>query len=185
VPGSYRATLTVNGLSHAVDIEIRPDPRIESPVADLQAQFDFTWSINRKLTDTHQAITRIRKTRSQLTAIEERVEGQEQYNELAEASAALKEELKSIEETLYQTKMEARQDPLNFPIRLNDKLAGVMRAASFGDHPPSASTIAVRNELVAAIDEQLAKLESVLDSGLSSFNDLVANYQLPAVAVEN
>jgi DNA-binding FrmR family transcriptional regulator len=185
VPGSYRATLTVNGQSQVVDIEIRPDPRIESPVADLQAQFDFTWSINRKLTDTHQAITRIRKTRSQLTAIEERVEGQEQYNELAEASAALKEELKSIEETLYQTKMEARQDPLNFPIRLNDKLAGVMRAASFGDHPPSASTIAVRNELVAAIDEQLAKLESVLDSGLSSFNDLVANYQLPAVAVEN
>jgi hypothetical protein len=60
-----------------------------------------------------------------------------------------------------------------------------MWSASFGDHPPSASTIAVRDELVAAIDEQLAKLESVLDSGLASFNALVARFQLPAVTVKN
>jgi hypothetical protein len=81
--------------------------------------------------------------------------------------------------------MEARQDPLNFPIRLNDKLAGVMRAASFGDHPPSTSTIAVRDELVTAINEQLAKLEFVLGPDLASFNTLVAGFQLPAVTVNN
>jgi hypothetical protein len=140
--------------------------------------------MNRKLTQTHQAITQIRATRSQLEAIEKRVEGQEQYTELIVAAATLKEQLTGIEETLYQTKMEARQDPLNFPIRLNDKLASVMWSASFGDHRPSASTIAVRDELVAAIDEQLAKLESVLDSGLASFNALVAGFQLPAVTVK-
>jgi hypothetical protein len=185
VPGDYTATLDINGQSQTVGLEIRPDPRVDAAPADLQAQFDFTWGINRKLTQTHQAITQIRATRSQLEAIEKRVEGQEQYNDLVEAAATLKEQLKGIEETLYQTKMEARQDPLNFPIRLNDKLASVMWSASFGDHPPSASTIAVRDELVGAIDEQLAKLESVLDSGLASFNALVARSQLPAVTVKN
>jgi photosystem II stability/assembly factor-like uncharacterized protein len=185
VPGSYRATLNVNGQSQPVDIEIRPDPRVDAAPADLQAQFDFTWDINRTLTRVHQAITRIRETRSQLDAFEKRVEGQDQYSELVAAATALKEQLTSIEEELYQTKMEARQDPLNFPIRLNDKLASVMRAASFGDHPPSASTIAVRDELVAAIGEQLAKLDSVLGPDLASFNTLVAGFQLPAVTVNN
>jgi len=185
VPGRYLATLNVNGQTQSAELEIRPDPRVAASMADLQAQFDFVWDVNRKLTQAHQAITRIRETRSQLTGIEERVKDQEQYAELVEAATTLKEQLTGIEETLYQTKMEARQDPLNFPIRLNDKLAGVMRAASFGDHPPSASTIAVRDELVAAIDEQLAKLESVLGSGLASFNELAASHPLPAVAAEN
>jgi photosystem II stability/assembly factor-like uncharacterized protein len=185
VPGDYSATLNINGQSQSVGLEIRPDPRVDAAPADLQAQFDFIWGINRKLTQTHQAITRIRASRSQLEAIEKRVEGQEQYNDLVEAAATLKEQLTGIEETLYQTKMEARQDPLNFPIRLNDKLASIMWSASFGDHPPSASTIAVRDKLVAAIDEQLAKLESVLGPDLASFNILVAGFQLPAVSVSN
>jgi photosystem II stability/assembly factor-like uncharacterized protein len=184
VPGNYRATLSIDGQSQSVGLEIRPDPRVDASPADLQAQFDFAWGINRKLTQTHEAITRIREARSQLTAIEMRVEGQEQYTDLVEAATALKEQLTGIEEMLYQTKLEAPQDPLNFPIRLNDKLAGVMRAASVGYHPPSASTIAVRDELVTAIDQQLLKLATVLDSGLASFNQLAAGHQLPAVAAK-
>ena len=57
------------------------------------------------------------------------------------------EALRAIEEALYQTQNESRQDPLNFPIRLNDKLAGVMLSAAIGDHPPTASAVAVRDEL--------------------------------------
>jgi hypothetical protein len=123
------------------------------------------------------------KTRAQLETIEQRIEDQEQYAELAAAETALKEQLSGIEEARYQTKMEARQDPLNFPIRLNDKLAGVMLAASYGDHPLSATAIAVRDELVAAIDAELAKLDDVLDSGLSGFNDQVDSYKLPAISL--
>ena len=183
VPGEYSATLKVGGQNQPVKLEIMPDPRVNASTADLQAQFDFAWGINRKLTQTHQAITRIRKTRAQLETIEQRIEGQEQYAELATAATALKEQLTGIEEALYQTKMEARQDPLNFPIRLNDKLAGVMLAASYGDHPPSASAIAVRDELVAAVDTELAKLDDLLDSGLAGFNEQVDSYQLPAISL--
>ena len=170
------------GQSQSVELEVLPDPRVNASAADLQTQFDFTLGINRKLTQTHQAITRIRETRAQLDDIELRIEGQEQYADLATAAATLKEQLTGIEEALYQTKMEARQDPLNFPIRLNDKLAGVMLAASFGDHPPSDSAIAVRDELVAAIDAELEKLDDVLDSGLAGFNEQVDSYQLPAIS---
>lgn len=182
VPGLYRATLSINGReAGSVPIEIKPDPRVDAPAADLQAQFDFTWDINRKLTETHRAITRIRDTKAQLTAIEKRIESQDQYADLAEAAVSLKSQLTQIEESLYQTRLEARQDPLNYPIRLNDKLAGVMLAAAVGHHPPTASLVAVRNELVTLIDTELEKLDSILDSGLSSFNEAIDRHDLPAV----
>lgn len=185
VPGRYTATLHVGGESQAVEFDILPDPRVGASAADLQSQFDFVWSINRKLTAVHQAIRQIRDVRQQLAAIEKRTEGREGYRELAESAAALQNSLTGIEEALYQTKLEARQDPLNFPIRLNDKLAGVMFAASFGDHPPSASQVAVRDELEDAVDAQLDRLASLLGPELADFNARVAQSGLPAVAAEN
>lgn len=183
VPGTYRAALKVGDSTHEVDFEIRADPRSSTTPEELQAQFDFALGINRKLTETHQAISRLRKARSSIEDVSARIQLSNPDSELATSADSLTSELDEIEQALYQTKLEARQDPLNFPIRLNDKLAGVMFGASFGDNPPTASAIAVRDELFAAIDGQLEQLDSVLSTGLDAFNQEVAAMQLPAVDI--
>ncbi len=167
-----------------MDLRILPDPRSTATPDALQDQFDFVWGINRKLTGVHQSVTRLRQARSRIQAIDERIEGQASWAELSTQAQALVERLDAVEEALYQTRLEARQDPLNFPIRLNDKLAGVMLSAAIGDHRPTASAIAVRDELFAAIDAQLAVLDEVLGPGLEDFNRLAAELALPAVAAD-
>ena len=119
---------------------------------------------------------------SQLAATGKRIESNPQYAALAKAGEALTAALAEIEEALYQTKMESRQDPLNYPIRLNDKLAGVMALVAVGNNPPSESLRAVRDELVATIDLQLAKLARLIADDLVAFNDLAAKMNLPAIA---
>ena len=42
----------------------------------------------------------------------------------------------AVEEALYQTKNRSLQDPLNFPMRLNDKLNAVAALGSLGDYRP-------------------------------------------------
>ena len=184
LPGVYRATLTTGETSQSTEVWIVPDPRSGATPEDLERQFDFVWSVNRKLDETHEAIEKLRTTRNSLEAIAARVANQERYAELEQSSKAIVEKLNAIEEALYQTKLEARQDPLNFPIRLNDKLAGVMYAATIGDHPPTASAIAVRDQLFVAIDAQLGLLKDALEKDLAAFNGRVAALALPAVAVE-
>jgi DNA-binding FrmR family transcriptional regulator len=183
IPGEYRATLNVGKSQQTVDIEILADPRLEISAAEYQAQYDFLSGLNRKLTETHRAITRIRKAKSQLSAIEKRIKEDEQFAGLLETAAELRATLSNIEEALYQTKMESPQDPLNFPIRLNDKLVGVMSLAGFGDHAPSASTIAVRDELVKAIDTELERLNEIFNNDLAAFNLQAAEAGLEAVRV--
>jgi hypothetical protein len=184
LPGVYSAALTAGEASWSTEVWIVRDPRSEATPEDLERQFDFVWSINRKLDQTHRAIEKLRQARSDVESIAKRVEGQERYAELEQSAESIVEKLNAIEEALYQTKLEARQDPLNYPIRLNDKLAGVMNIASFGDHPPTASAITVRDELFAVVDEQIGLLDGVLDGDLALFNGRVAALALPAVAVE-
>ena len=183
VPGQYQATLRVGDSSQTINIDLLPDPRLDVPVADYQAQYDFVSGINQKLTETHRAITQIREIKTQLTAIEKRVADDDQFTALVESSTKLRESLGDIEQSLYQTKMESRQDPLNFPIRLNDKLAGVMSLTNFGDHAPSAASIAVRDELVAAIDAELERLQNLISTDLAAFNQQAAEAGLTAVGI--
>lgn len=168
VPGRYQVRLTVDGAVETADFEVLPDPRSSANVADLTAQFDFLLSIRDKLSEAHRAIGFVRDTRGSIDALSSRLEGDDK-KAVRDAAEALKKDLLGVEEALYQTKMESRQDPLNFPIRLNDKLAGVAGAAGTGDFPPTASAIAVRDELVTAIDVQLAKLRQIVAERLPAF----------------
>jgi DNA-binding FrmR family transcriptional regulator len=183
IPGQYRATLKVDDSQQTVNLNILVDPRLQVTEAEYQAQYDFLSGLNHKLTETHRAIIRIREAKSQLAAIEKRVKEDEQFADVLESATELKATLSDIEETLYQTKMESRQDPLNFPIRLNDKLAGLMSLAGRGDHAPSDSAIAVRDELVTAIDAELERLNDVFNNDLAAFNLQAAEAGLEAVRV--
>jgi len=183
IPGVYRATLKVGDDWQTVEFEVRADPRLDATAADYEAQYAFVSGINRKLTETHRAITRINEAKGQLNAIEKRIEGDDRFSGLQESAKAIETRLDGIEETLYQTKMESPQDPLNFPIRLNDKLAGVRSLAAIGDHPPTASAIAVRDELVAAVDAALANLQDLFDKDIAAFNKQAAEAGLEAVHV--
>ncbi len=183
LPGNYSATLTIGELSQTVPIEVLADPRAQADNDALSEQFEFVWGINQKLTETHRAIRKIGELRNSINLVESRAGDQPQFDALLEQGDALKVSLDDIENTLYQTRMESPQDPLNYPIRLNDKLAGVMGVGGFGDHSPTASAIAVRDELVSAIDVQLQLLNELTGAELEAFNLLAAQSGLPAVAV--
>ncbi|MBO6575312.1 MAG: hypothetical protein JJ896_07855 [Rhodothermales bacterium] len=186
VPGRYTARLIVGEDSTDTDFTILADPRSPSTAADRQAQFDFLIEVRDKLTETHQAIKRIRAAREQINGVLGRVpEGHASRDALKEAAQAMLDPMKEIEETLYQTKNRSGQDPLNFPIRLNNKLASVGGTAGGGDYRPTDNSIVVRDELVAAIDAELAKLAEILATDLAAFNAAVREADIPAIVLDN
>ena len=172
VPGIYQARLTVGGETFTQPFEIRKDPRSTASQQDLEAQFQFLTEVRDKLNETHDAVRRIREVRSQLDDLKKRLRKDDAMKPLVDAAKDLDKKMTEVEEALYQTKNRSRQDPLNFPVRLNDKLNGVASSSSFGDDRPTDQAVRVKNELTAAIDAQLAKLRAVWDGDLVRFNQL-------------
>jgi photosystem II stability/assembly factor-like uncharacterized protein len=179
-PGTYSVRLTIGDEApQTVTAQLKQDPRTSASQADLQSQFDFLLAANRKLTEIHEQIERIREVRKQVADIRKRA-GKEQ-KAIADAGKALDEKMTKVEEALYQTKNRSSQDPLNFPIRLNDKLASVADSASSGDSAPTAQQRAVYAQLVQQIDAELARLKEVWEKDLPAFNTLVKSSEVPAV----
>jgi len=179
LPGSFTARLTVGDQPpQTATFELRQDPRASASAADLKAQYDFVMSVHDKLSQVNEQIIRIRDVRRSLTDIKKRAGDNKT---VAGAANDLDKKMTAVEEALYQTKNHSLEDPLNFPIRLNDKLAGVGDSAAIGSFPPTAQQIAVRDELVAQIDTELAKLKSIWDTDLPAFNKLIHDQNVPAV----
>ncbi|WP_291870963.1 glycosyl hydrolase [Maribacter sp.] len=170
VPGNYKVSLNFNGKDEAQEFKILPDPRAEVTVADMQKQFDFITDVNATIEKAHQSIEKIRKVTKQLNAFTEQYKGNEQTKALVEKAKKMKEDLGTVEKALYQTKNRSGQDPLNFPIRLNNKLGHLNSLVAIDDFPPTEQDVAVKNELKSEIEKQLKVFDAVLNKELKEFN---------------
>ena len=169
VPGEYTVELSVNGESHESPFEILKDPRVTYTEAELQSQHDFITAVNNKVTEAHEAIIEMRSLKKQMKNFAKDHDDEKIAEEIARIDSTLLE----IEKTLYQTQNRSRQDPLNFPIRLTNKLAHLNSLCQMGDGPPTASMIAVKKELSVQIDEQLNNFRVIKKDEIRGLNDLI------------
>jgi photosystem II stability/assembly factor-like uncharacterized protein len=181
VPGTYQLRLTVGGKTLTESFEVRKDPRITTTPADFARQFDLLIKIRDKLTETHNAVTRIREVRRQVDELVKRIKDQPGGRPVIEAAKSLNARLTAVEEELYQTKNQSSQDPLNFPIRLNNKLAALGVVVSGADAAPTDQAHVVYEEQVGLINAQLRKLEQIMTTDLAAFNRLAREQNIPAV----
>jgi hypothetical protein len=183
-PGTYQVKLTVDGQTMTETFEVKSDPRLNTTAADYAKQLDLALKIRDKLTETHNAIIEIRDVRKQVEDLLKRVSGQPNAKPINDAGTALNKNLTAIEEALYQTKNQSSQDPLNFPIRLNNKLAALGGVVAGSETPPNDQSYVVYDEVVAQIDAQLQKLSQIMKSDVPAFNQLVKDQSIPAVIVK-
>ena len=170
VPGEYEVVLTVDDESYTKPFTIIPDGNSETDLAGMQRQFDFITDVNSTVDKAHKSIKKIRKINSQLEAFQKQYKEDEGIKDLVEKAKKLQESFSEIEKALYQTKNKSGQDPLNFPIRLTNKLAHLNSLVGMDDFPPTQQDVAVKDELSRQINVELIKFDQLISEEISAFN---------------
>ena len=177
VPGVYHVRLTANGVTETHDLEVAKDPRVPSSQADLQKQFELALSISNELAQANTIVSEIRSIRNQ---VNDRVKTDPS---LQAQSQAMLGKLKTIEETIYQTQNRSGQDPLNFPIRLNNYIGALLRVVEGGDNAPTAQSYDVEKELKGRLDRQQKAFDDVVATDFKTFNGALQAKKMPVVTV--
>jgi hypothetical protein len=181
VPGSYQVQLTVGGNTLTETFTIEKDPRVPATPEDLQAQFDLLLRIRDKVSETHNAIRQIRRVRDQVDGWQKRAAGTDKGEQIAEAAKNFKEHLTNIEEALIQVKAKSSQDTLNFPIKLNAKIASLAHMVSGATAAPTQQATETFEELAKQVDARLNELRELLGFEGAAFNRTVQEAKIPAV----
>ncbi len=185
VPGNYKVSLSVNGKEASRQtFKIVADPRAEASTQDMQNQFDFITSVNETVDKAHKSIKKIRKINAQLNSFATQYKEEEKTKDLVKKAKDLQKKFGDIVKALYQTKNRSNQDPLNFPIKLTNKLGHLNSLVGMGDFGPTAQDIAVKNELTKKIEEQLVAFDKLISEEIVSFNNEFNTLQLNYLFVE-
>jgi photosystem II stability/assembly factor-like uncharacterized protein len=177
-PGRYQARLTANGETKTQDFEIKRNTAATNvSEADLVEQFTLAKQISDKVSVANEAVLRIRSLKDQMT---DRM-GKGGDPKLKAAAQAFSERLTSIEGEIYQYRNRSNQDPLNYPIRLNNKLAALQGTVESGDARPTDQSYAVFKELSGRLDNELRKLDALIGSDLPAFNTALTSQRLEPI----
>ncbi|MFZ5623440.1 MAG: WD40/YVTN/BNR-like repeat-containing protein [Gemmatimonadota bacterium] len=161
VPGTYSVRIKVGEATETKTFTVLKDPRTSATQADLEEQFALLMKIRDRTSEANDAVKTIRNVKQQLAERKAKLTGA-RAQAFARAADALAGRLSAIEGEIYQVKNRSGQDPLNYPIKLNNKIAALAGVVASTEARPTRQSYAVFEELSAALDRQLGLLKAAL-----------------------
>ncbi len=175
IPGDYQVRITANGQSQTQPFKVLADPREpDITQSDLQKQFDLAMKIRAQVTQANGMVSHIREIRKSLTDDEKKSNSPE----LKESADAFLARLAVIEENLYQVRNRSGQDPLNFPIKLNNQIAALGRSVMEGDGAPTAQAYTVFDELTSRLEREQTAFDQTTAAGFAQLNPILTKAKM-------
>ena len=166
-PGRYTVRLTAAGRTQTTQVDVQRNPWITDVTdADLMAQYEFGLRIRDKVDEANSAVIAIRRVKAQL---HERLE-QSDDARLKQAAERLVANASAVESNVYQVRNRSNQDPLNFPIRVNNRLANLLSMSERGDGRPGNNLEEIFQIMVDELRGYTDRLDEVWATDLSAVN---------------
>lgn len=181
-PGSYSVRLTVDGEEiRTEDFRIGKDPRLTHIAnAELEEQFELAMAIRDRTSEANEAVVQVRSLKEE---VDDRLE-QTEREDIHEVADELTRKVSEAEEEIYQVRLEARQDPLNYAIRLNNKIAALMRQVESADARPTDQQVEVFEDLSQLLQVELNQIDEAIQVDLARLNELLVEAGLDPIVVE-
>jgi hypothetical protein len=119
-----------------------------------------------------------------VNGLKKSIKDKEKHKELLDFADTLVKDMTEIEETLYQTKSKSGQDPLNYPIRLNNKLAHLNSLTRIGNYAPTQQAIDFKNAITKDIDSELIKLNILFKNRVKVLNQKVKESDIDLIQLD-
>ncbi len=179
VPGTYTVRMTVDdGAPLTRDFDIRLNPNLQGvTVADLRERFELAIRIRDRVTEANEAVIKSRDIKGQVDARMEETD----HDEVETQAVVVKDNLSIVEAEIYQVKNQSNQDPLNYPIKLNNKLAALLGLVEGSESRPTDQSYSVFRRLAELLDTQLKEMEIVIIRDLGRLNELLVREGLEPI----
>jgi hypothetical protein len=176
--GTYQLRMTMGDKVQIQPLRLLKDPRSECTDADLVSQTKFALQIRDRVNEANDAVLRIRALREKLEAAAKETPAQ------TGAIAKLVAEMSLVEGEIYQVRNRSGQDPLNYPIKLNNRIAALLGVVLGGDNAPTAQSYEVFEDLSKKLQVQLDALKKLETTQLTAINAELVKAGKKAITME-
>jgi len=185
-PGVYRARLSLGAWSEMQPFTVVKDPRVTATAEDLGKQFQLLVRIRDRVSAANDAVQEIAELKDQVDAVAKRARALPDGKgaALARQADSLKSKFAAVQESIYQVRNKAPEDPLNFPIKVNNKLASLGGVVGSADAAPTDQSYQVFDQLSGELQGYLDRLKTVIETDVPAFNRAAREQDIPALMLK-
>jgi hypothetical protein len=183
LPGTYTVRLLVDGAPAGdATLLVKKDPRSEATPLDLVAQYKLLMQIRDRTTDANDAVRTVRNVRNQAKARMTQVAADSAtYAQLVQALDA---KISAMEAEIYQVKNQSGQDPLNFPIKVNNQIAALAGVVGSTEARPTRQSAVVFDTLTKELEGYLVELRKAYKELIPPIDAILKKHGHPALEVK-
>lgn len=181
VPGKYKVRLTYNGNSQEQEFTIVKDPRLPNNSDDFKNQFNFLIEVRDQVSRANQAIVDIRSVKKDLDYLTDKTKNNKELQSLIKD---FKTKIEVVENNIHMTKNQSRQDPLNYGIRINNRLAFLLADSQRGDFPPTDQSKEFFNDIKKELDIEINALNDLMKKSIETINEKVTSDKIPMISLK-
>ena len=183
-PGAYQVRVTADGHTVTQPFAVKREPHVLADItdADLQREFQLALQIRDTAARANEAVLLVRGVRPQIKERAGKLDSK--TGPTAKALEALEQTLTAVETQVYQVKNQSFEDPLNFPIMLNNKIASLQGIVESADAPPTDQTYEMFKLLSSRLKEQMTRLDTAVQKELPEVNRMLQRQRLAPIKAE-
>tara|TARA_B100001564_G_scaffold227081_1_gene191465 strand:+ start:1 stop:1710 length:1710 start_codon:yes stop_codon:yes gene_type:complete len=170
VPGKYDVRMTYNDNEITKEFNIVKDPRVNNTPEDYEKQLDFLLKVRDEVTKANQTIIDIRNIKNDLDYLSEKVSDKPQIINLIKS---FNEDLTKVENNIHMTKNQSRQDPLNYGIRINNRIAFLLADSQRGDYPPTKQSLEFFEDVKKELNAEISSFKRILNTYTAEINNMI------------
>jgi hypothetical protein len=183
LPGKYQVKLAAEGRTQSVTLEVLADPRVKPATGDLEKQSELSHEVYSDINRMHEAINQIRDLKSQIQSLRMRFADDPKLKPLLTAAEDLEKKLSSVEEELIQVNMKGSEANLAFRNMLNEQYDSFAASIEAADAAPTEQQSEVFKMLRARLEEQINKLDGILNTDLAAFEEAARSHNITLLYV--
>jgi hypothetical protein len=177
-PGKYTVKLTVNGQEFTQPLAVKMDPRVMTPAADLELQYQISMKCYDGVMRARAALAEMRSVRSQLQAV-----SGDTFKDSVEALDRKAAALEGRAGPRGRRGPVADEDPVPTLNRVSGELGTVLHLVQESEMTPTAQAVAAGERAEKALAELLAKWEEIKGKDLKELNEKLRAANQPVIAV--
>ena len=181
-PGKYNIKMTYNNLVFQEEFEIVKDPRVKISQADYQDQLEFLIDVRDEVSKANQQIIDIRSIKNNMNFILDKTKDN---NELKEMINKYLDDISVVENNIHMTKNQSRQDPLNFGIRINNRIAFLLADSQRGDYPPTDQSKEFFSQVKEELNIEINNLNALIEKHSQKIEDYLMKNKIELISLKN
>ena len=173
-PGAYQLTLQVMGEEHSQSFNLIKDAASGASEEDSRKQFELLMSIYQLYSDATEKLNSMRRQRSQLKGLAERLAANDESGDIVDQATALRDRILEIEKGIFIPELRegwaGRLNQGTDPLR---RLSALPSVVGLGEFPPTEQSYAVYDKLAGQIQGRLDAFDALGQGDIAAFNQLI------------